>query len=292
MFKRIFVVCWCAVSICSNANAAQILRAPTFTTSHAIIDYFYEQLDLAIEATQEDFGELKVVRVAIPVEEERQLRNLNEDIADIAWATCSRERNELYTPVAVPFSAGLFGIRLAVVREDDQIMSRVNSLSALQTRVAVQSSKWHDYMVLQQNGLTVLASDRFSAYRAVERGLADFYPRGVAEITEEMAKANVPQLTIAPNFALRYPVFFIVYVKKDNALLAKRLTTGFMRTINSGQYKVLLHEKAWFQEAMQLLQHRQFVDLENHQVDDKCMQAGKYIPDLLGVVKSSSDKLG
>ncbi len=281
MSKRILAVLCCAVCLCGNANAAQILRAPTFTTTHAIIDYFYEQLQLAIEATQEDFGEMKVVRVKIPVEEERQLRNLNDNIADIAWATCTRERNEQYTPVAVPFTAGLFGIRLAVVREEDSNITQVDSLESLQSFVAVQSSKWHDYLVLQQNGITVLASDRFSAYRAIERGLADFYPRGAVEITEEMEQANVPKLSIAPGFALRYPMFFIIYVKKGNDALAERLNTGFARTLESGKYKALLSEKAWFVEAQQLVQNRQFIDLDNFQANAACLKAGEYVPAIL-----------
>lgn len=290
MSKRIIAVLCCAVCLCSNANAAQILRAPTFTTSHAIIDYFYEQLQLAIEATQEDFGEMKVVRVKIPVEEERQLRNLNEDIADIAWATCTRQRNQDYTPVAVPSTAGLFGIRLAIIRENDNNFGQVDSLTGLQKYIAVQSSKWPDFLVLQQNGITVLASDRFSAYRAVERGLADFYPRGAAEITEEMDTANVPQLTIAPGFALRYPLFFIIYVKKSNTALAKRLTVGFQRTMQSGQYKALLSEKTWFNEAQQLVQNRTFIDLENHDANEACLEAGQYVPYLLSHDTANSDK--
>ena len=292
MRKWIVAVWCCAIGFSASADASQILRAPTFTTTHAIIDYLYEQLQLAIEATQEDFGEMKVVRVKIPVEEERQLRNLNEDIADIAWATCTRERNQDYTPIAVPSTAGLFGIRLAVVRQDDNNITQVNSLPALQKFVAVQSSKWRDFMVLQRNGITVLASDRFSAYRAVERGLADFYPRGAAEITEEMAAANVPQLTIAPNFALRYPVFFILYVKKDNTALAERLTAGFERTLQSGEFKALLNDKPWFREAKQLVQHRVFIDLENHEANADCMKAGQYVPNLLSQGNLNSDTPG
>ena len=292
MRKWIVAVWCCAIGFSVSANAAQILRAPTFTTTHAIIDYLYEQLQLAIEATQEDFGEMKVVRVKIPVEEERQLRNLNEDIADIAWATCNRERNQDYTPITVPSVAGLFGIRLAVVRQDDNNITQVNSLPTLQKFVAVQSSKWRDFMVMQRNGITVLASDRFSAYRAVERGLADFYPRGAAEITEEMTIANVPQLTIAPNFALRYPVFFILYVKKGNTALAERLTAGFERTLQSGEFKALLNDKPWFREATQLVQNRVFIDLENHEANADCMKAGQYVPDLLSQESLNSDTPG
>ncbi|MCP3862490.1 MAG: amino acid ABC transporter substrate-binding protein [Aestuariibacter sp.] len=290
MRKRIFALWCCALCFSCSVDASQILRAPTFATTHTIIDYLYEQLQLAIEATQEDFGEMKVVRVKIPVEEERQLRNLNEDIADIAWATCTRERNQDYTPIAVPSIAGLFGIRLAVVRQDDNNITQVNSLPKLQKFVAVQSSKWRDFMVMQRNGITVLASDRFSAYRAVERGLADFYPRGAAEITEEMAIANVPQLTIAPNFALRYPLFFILYVKKGNTALAKRLTAGFERTLQSGEFKALLNEKPWFQEAKQLVHNRVFIDLENYEANADCMKAGQYVPDLLSQSSLNSDR--
>ena len=259
----------------AKSNAKEVIRLPTFTTEHPIIEYLHLQLEQAIRATEQDYGETDVVRLKFPVEEERQLRNLNQSITDIAWATCSQQRNEAYQPVLVPQIAGLFGLRVSLIRADDTRFDNINSVEDLKRLVAVQSSKWHDYKILLNNGFTVLSSERFSAYRAVEKGLADYYPRGIAEASGEMKTAQTKGLVIAPDHALRYPLLFFVYVKKGNTALAQRLTTGFERNIQSGAFLALMESQQWYQQARSILRGRTFFDLENNGSQGWCLQAEK-----------------
>ncbi|MBR9794122.1 MAG: amino acid ABC transporter substrate-binding protein [Gammaproteobacteria bacterium] len=265
----------------AKSNAKEVIRIPTFTTEHPIIEYLYLQLEQAIRVTELDYGETEVVRLKIPVEEKRQLRNLNQSITDIAWATCSLQRNEDYQPVLVPQIAGLFGLRVNLIREGDTRFANINSVDALKGLVAVQSSKWHDYDILVHNGFTVLSSDRFSAYRAVEKGLADYYPRGIAEVLGEMKTAQTKRLVIAPEHALRYPLLFLVYVKKGNTALAQRLTTGFERNIQSGDFLELMESQQWYQQARSILRGRTIFALENSGSLGKCLQAEKQYQALL-----------
>ncbi|MFC3203536.1 hypothetical protein ACFOEW_17135 [Alteromonas oceani] len=265
----------------AKSNAKEVIRLPTFTTEHPIIEYLHLQLEQAIRATEQDYGETEVVRLKIPVEEKRQLRNLNQSITDIAWATCSLKRNEDYQPVLVPQIAGLFGLRVSLIREDDTRFANINSVDALKGLVAVQSSKWHDYDILVNNGFTVLSSDRFSAYRAVEKGLADYYPRGIAEVLGEMQTAQTKGLVIAPDHALRYPLLFLVYVKKGNTALAQRLTTGFERSIQDGSFLALMESQQWYQQAISIMRGRTIFDLENSGSLGGCLQAEKLYQTLL-----------
>ena len=252
-----------------------MIRIPTFTTDHPIIEYLHLQLQQAIKATEQDYGKAEVIRLKIPVEEERQLRNLNQSITDIAWATCSLQRNEAYLPVLVPQVAGLFGLRVNLIREDDKRFAKIDTVDALKGLLAVQSAKWHDYDILVNNGFTVLSSDRFSAYRAVEKGLADYYPRGIAEVTGEMKTAQTKALIIAPDHALRYPLLYLLYVKKGNTTLANRLTTGFERTIQNGAFLALLESQQWYQQARIILLGRTIFDLQNSGSLGGCLQAEK-----------------
>lgn len=264
-----------------KSTAQEVIRLPTFTIDHPIINYLNLQLELAIKASEQDYGEAEVVHLRIPVEEERQLRNLNQSITDVAWATCSLKRNESYLPVLVPQIAGLFGVRVNVIRENDPRFSAINSVGALKRLVAVQSEKWHDHDILVNNGFTVLSSDRFSAYRAVERGLADYYPRGIAEVVGELKAANVDGLAIAPDHALRYPLLFLVYVRKGNSALAERLSTGFQRTVESGAFLKLMEEQQWYKEAKSILRGRTVFDLENIGSLGACLQAQEQHQQLL-----------
>ena len=258
-----------------KSNAKEVIRIPTFTTDHPIIEYLHLQLQQAIKATEQDYGKAEVIRLKIPVEEERQLRNLNQSITDIAWATCSLQRNEAYLPVLVPQVAGLFGLRVNLIREDDKRFAKIDTVDALKGLLAVQSAKWHDYDTLVNNGFTVLSSDRFSAYRAVEKGLADYYPRGIAEVTGEMKTAQTKALIIAPDHALRYPLLYLLYVKKGNTTLANRLTTGFERTIQSGAFLAHLESQQWYQQARTILRGRTIFDLQNSGSLGGCLQAEK-----------------
>lgn len=253
---------------------AENLVVPNFTTEHPIISYLHKQLALAMEATEQQYGKRRIVEVKVPTEEERQLRNLKLNLADIAWATCTAERNIHYRAVPVPQVAGLFGLRLNVIRHNDRRFTPVKDINALRQFIGVQSTKWLDYTIMLENGLNVLPTDRYSAYRAIEKGIADYYPRGVGEITGEMQESNVEGLTIEPSIALKYPLLFIIYVRKDNQQLAERLIKGFQTTIDNGVFMKLMKQQPWFEQAQNLLQNRTFIELENHYSDHLC--AGAY----------------
>lgn len=264
-----------------KGNTEEIIRVPTFTTAHPIIEYLYLQLELAVQATNEDYGNAQLVRLKIPVEEERQLRNLNQNITDVAWATCSVQRSTDYKAVLVPMMAGLFGSRVNLIRENDQRFAHIEQVEDLTRLVAVQSPKWHDHDILLKNGFTVLSSDRFSAYRAVEKGLADYYPRGVAEVLGEMKIAESKGLVIAPGHALHYPLLFILYVNKHNHKLAKRLTEGFRRSLDSGEFVGLLEQQEWYLSARLMLQNRKVFHLENAGSLGVCKEAEQRYKELL-----------
>lgn len=264
-----------------KGKAEEIIRVPTFTTDHPIVEYLYLQLELAVQATNEDYGNAQLVRLRIPVEEERQLRNLNQNITDVAWATCSVQRSTDYKAVLVPMIAGLFGSRVNLIRENDTRFTNIEQVEDLTRLVAVQSPKWHDYDILVSNGFTVLSSDRFSAYRAVEKGLADYYPRGVAEVLGEMAIAETKGLVIAPGHSLRYPLLFVLYVNKHNHKLAERLTEGFRRNLENGEFIGLLEQQDWYLSAKSLLQNRKVFHLENAGSLGACKEAEQLYQELL-----------
>ncbi|GGF79334.1 hypothetical protein [Alteromonas lipolytica] len=281
MKKLAWVVAFTSLVYSLTVRAAEVIRIPTFTTEHPIVNYLALQLEQAVRVTNDDFGAAEIVRLKIPVEEERQLRNLNQGITDVAWATCSVQRNSDYRMVPVPMIAGLFGFRVNLIRETDHRFNQINTLNDLTSLIAVQSPKWHDYDILVKNGFTVLSSDRFSAYRAVEKGLADFYPRGIAEVIGEMEIANTKGLVIAPGHALRYPLIFLLYVEKHNQKLANRLTLGFQRNIENGEFLALLEQQDWYTTAVSLLPGRKVFELTNHGSLGGCKEAEETYKDLL-----------
>ena len=272
MLKVVLLLAILAFFFPKKGDATETVRIPSFTTEHPIIKYLEHQLELAMAITDNDFGKAELVRLKLPVAEERQLRNLNQGITDIAWASCTLQRNTKYQMVPVPMLAGLFSSRVNIVRANDKRFENIDSLEQLKSMIAVQSSKWPDYNVLVNNGLTVLSSDRFSAYRALEKGLADYYPRGVSEALGELEAANAKNLIVAPGHLLQYPVFFIIYVSKDNKQLAERLATGFQRTIANGQFLTLLETQDWYITAKALMKNRKSFKLVNNASSGACLQ--------------------
>lgn len=254
----------------SVASEQYLLLPRWYSDEHPIYSYLQAQLALAMQATEAEYGKRQAIIVRVPAEEERQLRNLNSGVTDIVWATCTQTRNRHYRAVAVPQIQGLFGLRVNVIRKGDKRLSKVNTLHDLATLIGVQSSKWIDFDIMQDNGLTVLASDRTSAYRAVSAGIADYYPRGVAEVIGEMQQINAEELTIAPGMGLKYPMFFIIYVQQKNEALAQRLEKGFKITLGNGSFVALLNQQTWYSDAVSVMKNRKFIALENRYSADSC----------------------
>lgn len=254
---------------------------PSLTAGHPVNDYLQQQLNEALAITEDDYPSVRVIKVKLELVEERLLRNLNLAVTDVVWAVCSDERNQQYTPIAVPLMAGLFGYRLSIVRKHDARFDTLSTLEPLQKMIAAQASKWLDASILQNNGITVLPTGRYAAYRAIDHGLADFYPRSITEIEYEIVSSGFDSVKIAPHHALHYPMVFVLYVSKTNTALAERLRKGFQRIINNGRYSELLQQQSWFKQARQLLAGRQLIHLNNAHNTGECAAAVNNYPQIL-----------
>lgn len=155
-------------------------------------NYFIDVLQLAIDKSTSQYGPAKLQVVDIPMEQQRQLKSLNDNILDVMWAMTSIQREKYALPVRIPLLKGLLGYRVLVVRKDQQQrFSAITQLSQLKKLTAVQGFGWSDVQILQDNGFKVEMSSWYDTiYKSLNSGFYDYFPRSVLEVAEELEKIS------------------------------------------------------------------------------------------------------
>lgn len=168
--------------------------------------------------------------------------SLGGDI-DLNWSTTSFEREALLRPIKIPLYNGLIGWRVLLIRQvDAERFAEVKSLEDLKSFIAVQRFDWTDYDILKANGLPVEGNLGFVQHsRAVVSGLADYFPRSVLEVGNEINQERNQELIIEPTLLLKYPAAYYFFVNKDNEELAQLIEHGLNLAIQDGSYMELFN---------------------------------------------------
>lgn len=196
----------------------------------------------------------------------RALKELSvgEDI-DLNWSTTSTEREALLHAVRIPIYKGLIGWRVLLIREDNQEMfSDINTLEDLKPLLAVQRFDWTDHDVFKENGLQVEGNLGFAEHsKAVASGLADYFPRSVLEVTNEIKHERNAGLIIEKNLLIKYPAAYYFFVQKGNDKLASQLEYGLKAALDDGSYMELFNRH--FGETIKALDlpNRKVIELKN-----------------------------
>ncbi len=155
-------------------------------------NYFIDVLQLAIDKSTIQSGPAKRLVVDIPMEQQRQLKSLDDNILDVMWAMTSIQLEKDALAVRIPLLKGLLGYRVLVVRKDQQqAFSAITQLSQLKQLTAVQGYGWSDVKILQDNGFKVEVSSWYDTiYKSLNSGFYDYFPRSVLEVGAEFKKTN------------------------------------------------------------------------------------------------------
>jgi hypothetical protein len=158
-------------------------------------NYFIDVLQLAIDKSTSQSGPAKRLVVDIPMEQQRQLKSLDDNILDVMWAMTSIHLEKDALPVRIPLLKGLLGYRVLVVRKDQQqAFSAITQLSQLKQLTAVQGFGWSDVQILQDNGFKVEVSSWYDTiYKSLNSGFYDYFPRSVLEVGAEFKKKQTRQ---------------------------------------------------------------------------------------------------
>lgn len=237
--------------------------------------FFSALLRLSLQKTEAQYGPANLVSVDTDLVQDRQLKLLDSHRIDVIWTITNTEREAQYIAVYEPLIQGLFGYRVLLVNKNSaDLIKPSSSLQQIKKLVAVQGHDWPDSKILQDNGFNVVQSDYNDAFRLLNRGYIDYFPRGITEITEELAKH--PELMLEPQHVLFYPNIMYFFVSHTKAALAKRIELGLKAAKADGSYQQLLNNTSFIKQAEALINNREIHYLQT-ELSDKTRAAAEQL---------------
>ena len=171
---------------------------------------------------------------------------------DIEFLMTSENLESSTIPVRFPVYRGILGLRLLLVRtEDQEKFSRLQSVADLRQYTAGHGLHWNDLPVFAANNLSVETSTSYeSLFTQLKNHRFDYFHRGINEIWAEVA-VHRDTLTIADNIMLFYPHPVYFFVSKSRPELAEQIERGLNRALADGSYKQLFlqHHQAFIDQA-------------------------------------------
>ncbi|MEC7469240.1 MAG: hypothetical protein VYC51_05270, partial [Pseudomonadota bacterium] len=150
------------------------------------------------------------------------------------WSVTTFEREQHHHVIRIPLTGGMFGYRVLLVSQDNPLFITEIALDQLKQLSAVQGSDWPDTDILKYHGFNVSTSVYSSAFKLLDKGMVDYFPRAVHEVFEELSTHRDLAIEVESHIALQYhnPMFF--FVSEHRPELAERLEVGLQRLYENG----------------------------------------------------------
>lgn len=241
--------------------------------------YVKALLQMALDKTAPEYGEVELIANESRTVQERQLRNLDHRMLDVTWSVTTLERESLFRAVPIPIAAGLFGKRVLLIRAGDERFDEPVAITQLKQYRAVQGQDWPDTRLYRHHGFSVLEATYESSFRVLEEHYVDYYPRGVLEVDFELAFHSARPLALEQHLVLSYPSPMFFFVSRNNRQLANRIHEGLRQLLASGEFQALLMSQRFYQNSMAHLQGRQVIHLSNPMLSATSQEAlDTYLP--------------
>jgi hypothetical protein len=199
-------------------------------------------LDLALQKTGVRY-ELKPS--TSPLRQGRALKRLEENLeVNVVWSMTDVQREQQLMPIRIPITRGLIGWRVFISHKDSRFLSeKISDMADLLTYKPVQGVTWPDTKILQANGFNVVtARDYIEGTEIINNDLADFYPRSVVEVLQELNNQYSEDFRLRKGLAIYYPSAMYYFTNKQNATLSRLIEIGLERAIEDGSYEKLFTE--------------------------------------------------
>lgn len=235
-------------SVWVNAQKLVVHYLPPAEELAEIKDYNLRMLRLALETTQATYGDFEiVVDENKTLTQQDALRFLSEKKELYVVPTMTdANRERVFIPVRVPLYKGLFGIRLLIGSTKTALTTpKAGVADAVKSATLVQGKGWPDTQILKENGYKVIEmEDKGAMIQAVSAGVAQFYPRSLAEIWPEIQVSGDKNLMVNPDVYLYYPTAIYFFVQKTTAGkdLAGRLQMGLEIAVQNGSFNTVFNE--------------------------------------------------
>jgi len=157
----------------------------------------------------------------------------------VGGATMVRER--LALPIRFPIMQGLFGWRIALVHQDNKnIFKEIKKLKHFKKFSALQFHTWSDSETLLSNDIKLIkGTDVEGLYMMLDKKRADYFPRSVLEIDDDLAKHQHLAIEKEKNILIWYPKAVYFYVGKNQTALATSIRRGLELSLSDGSFKAL-----------------------------------------------------
>ncbi|MGQ8364050.1 amino acid ABC transporter substrate-binding protein [Glaciecola sp. 1036] len=199
-------------------------------------------LDLALEKTGVRY---EIIPSSVPMRQAKSLKRLEENLEiNILWSMTDIQREQDLLPIRIPITKGLIGWRMFLVHSENKLLTtKINSFDQLLKYKPVQGIAWPDTKILQANGFNVVtARDYLESRNLMLEKVADFFPRSVVEISDELDNEEISFLRIKQGVAIKYPTAMYFFVNKRNKTMANLIQTGLDRAIADGSFDALFFQ--------------------------------------------------
>lgn len=199
--------------------------------------------------------------------QKREAQLVKQDNSSLLWAATKPELETELIPIRIPIYKGLLGVRLAVIRKQDQPnFLHVNNLDDLKRFTVGQGSDWSDTLILKDAGFSVItASDIHKLYNMLEAKRFDMLPRGVMEPWGELREVNGDTLAIEQSLVIAYPMPAYIFVSPHQPELAAIIEAGLNKAIADGSFDNYFFNDELVKEALNkaMLENRKLFSLPN-----------------------------
>lgn len=178
------------------------------------------------------------------VSHSRKFQLLSQKKLDVVGNVTSRHSEQEFDFIRIPIHSGLHGVRLLVIRQQDQDrFQKIRTLEDLKRLTAGSVHDWGVTKVLQENGFKVITTTVYeSLFRILEKGRIDYFPLAIFEAYQELEKLQSSRLAIDNSLLLYYPSADYFFVGKNNQKLREQLEKCLNISINDGSKDALLEE--------------------------------------------------
>ena len=263
MSSSAFCACLVLLFSCQlSAQTAVRYPAPQNKTDHRS-DYAVELLTSALSYSVPDIQLLPAKRL---LTRSRALEELAPGgQVDVVWTMTSYEREQRYLPVKFPIYQQYAGYRLLLIHQSQQ--ERFSTLKTGRDWRDVRFAQVHDWLdtaVLRAHGLQVQGvSDYQNLFALLAKQRVDAVPRGVLEITDELAAKDTLGLAIEQNWLIRYPAKVYFFVGKHNEALAQQIQAGLKQMQQNGEFDALFNKHFGAKLAELKLDQRKVLNIHN-----------------------------
>lgn len=214
--------------------------------SPGIRPYLTELIRQALIATEAEYGPYHLETNHPQLSTLRSMREMEKDgRLNLQFSNSWQDGAEEVELIIYPYTNGLLGLRKCLIRKNDlEFFETITTLDELKKIRVGQGVGWPDNDVYRSEHIELFEAKGYQAlFPMLMHGRFECIPLSVLEIegTLNEAQAEYPDMTIAPNFYIFYPMNLSLVVTKYRDDIVKRMRVGFKKVIDSKKHIKLLN---------------------------------------------------